>query len=1708
MTVSYRNKFTAYKQDHEQNYASIGSIFPVPVDSFSTDPAHAIGGAGSGGEIMEYSYKGYLYCDGRELNIREYPQLYYSIRNKYGGSTSYLPDASNDAGGMRRIFWIGDKCFINFYRDPDIPGNQIKLPYPYGTSFRIKDDTGATPPGPGLGSMPAGDWAYDTFYLTKLPTESLTEVQVPSGEFAYEIVFPETIDPSTLSKTNVDITAGTHPTIQLNRGFSFADSPHQIGTFKLPDYRDRIIVGLGDVDGEGTPTIENALVNSVGQTGGTWYVSKDQILDAGLFFSIGDVRTTGYQNINADIFTYVTGDVSYRVGPINDVILNRPVEHNHYILSSEADEAVDNERDGVPIDEFAVNYRTSRANILPFEPVGQGGLALGHSHGLTREKLNDPTLATFGNTDGPGGVDPNQPADTSFDVTDTNLTSTASYTNIALEDHGPGTGEYEGFLKSGIAESNQYLAFGYKASGNLGATTLLSPRQVSYTLDFTGYTQFYIFAMAGNDSNGGERPNNLGEGLFVSFSDGTSTRIFPSVNDYIADNNLDTDTGFDLYDAIHANWREFVIDIPLALQDQPNQTVTITQTITGSGTEQGNSVPAGNDNANDMYGIQRVGLRGGILENPPEPDGCYPITGSPIVTVLSAVYDPGNNWVLCSTAEAHGFSIDDYITVQGAIPDDAGMFNGTFQILDNQFATDQFTYTPESTPTLGTAAGTISVRIAAGTFEDVLSTPQPRLYAIDGQTIIGGKADTFTPPGTGTVFQNDELTSQGSFTLPPVLETQGDVNRIDVELRAPGGGGAGTSSNGSSGGYAYLTLAIGGTTYTCYAYGGGGGEAGDSGGDGGQGGTYLVPSALLNMDIIDISGSNNGADGADGGNFGAGPIAGGTGSGQGGDGGSGSSGTFTTTTDTGFILQTGGSWTAPANNEVNSRTVTIRASGGGGGGGNGNANSGCEGTTAYGGDGNNAALVTAVCDGIGPASLTWTIGQGGGVGYNIIDGNVNGTGGEQQTSTPGGGASPGGAGGTGAWGNGASGGAGGGSTGLFWDGGIPFIGAGGGGGGGGSGGGYNGGGTTDGCYAGGSAVGAATDLSSQTTALDFTFGSNGGSGGCTAGAGGGGGGGCGIGGQSNGGGGGINGVGHNGNGGGGGGSRGRSAYRSDYCTASWSTAPGGSGGGGALLQTRDWFAVGNVGGNTNISAGTASVWTQFMLDSAIYPAIPAGGGVDPYLNQWVEGGVGIYCDGSFSSITVTMAVDGLGEMNWYNPNGTLKQGPVTNLSQQPVAPETEWTPQVTMTLSGFTQGWNQFKFKVKNGSASNGDDSWNNNPGGIAFSAVANTGLTIFTSRGNCTGGTTTFTAPTNNGGGGPAGQSGNDGYVEIRVQDEVESLGRLGGGGAQGSTLKIAIANTNTSITCGLQSAGSDGGNGSTDGSVGYVTAEYRGTIPGDEVEGTLSNPAGGYYLCDASGVPSGARIDDNVWKESSANGDTKETLLKPVTPGPGTGSNSKFAMTTSANGEPPTYGARATRYLPFAGEGTREYVIGPVNLLNVEKIQWSVIRGTSLNGGESPDEDLLLYYRIVGSQTVNLLGVVKSSTGGNSGWEEVEVNIPANSNAKNSAVEILVRQTRVITQDDNADLTLDNYGIAAMTLWYGEETTRVFIPTDGTEICDIDYIDRTVNVIQSGIFSDEGLFTMSSSTPITVTAEAIPESNIPLITKYHRVKYLIKAV
>ena len=196
MTVSYRNRFTSYKQETDGQYAPVGSIVSVLVDNFS-DAAQS----------PEYGYKNYLYCDGRELNIRDYPFLYRSVGNTYGGSPAVEKTQPTQAGGVTKLYWINGKAFFNLLQDGSIAGG-LKLPYPYGVNFRILDS------GNGRGALDATNFPYDTFFSTQAPTEDVS-AQLPGDgtEYAYEIIFPTTVTPT--PGATIVFSSGTHPNISF-----------------------------------------------------------------------------------------------------------------------------------------------------------------------------------------------------------------------------------------------------------------------------------------------------------------------------------------------------------------------------------------------------------------------------------------------------------------------------------------------------------------------------------------------------------------------------------------------------------------------------------------------------------------------------------------------------------------------------------------------------------------------------------------------------------------------------------------------------------------------------------------------------------------------------------------------------------------------------------------------------------------------------------------------------------------------------------------------------------------------------------------------------------------------------------------------------------------------------------------------------------------------------------------------------------------------------------------------------------------------------------------------------------------------------------------------------------------------------------------------------------------------------------------------------
>ena len=1022
--ASYRNTFANYMSDKTGLHAPVGSILPVFADLnlASNDP--------------DYTYPQHLYCDGRELFIRDYPELYGIIKNTYGGAAAVQRNQSAQPGGLRRSYIINNKLFLNFYYDVNNTKATVKRPYPFGAVFRFASI--ANP----YGSFPSsGIFDQSTFYSLVEPTEDVS-LYAQTNAFAYEVTLPDSVDLSQENPADYTFnfaTGNTHPDIVVQKSYNLRDYPYNIGTFNLPDYRQKKILGYGNVNGAGTATPENAVNNFVGQTGGQWYIPKNTLVDSGEFFVIGDVRTTGYNTIVADIPAYITGTVKYQIGPMDDYVFPFPPTHGHRILSVEVDETKLAEQGAAEVDKYAVNYINSRANINIFEPNGSAGGALGHAHGLIGTPLQNALTATYGNTDGIG-----------------------------------------------------------------------------------------------------ERAGATG--------------------------------------------------------DQANQ---------------------------------------------------YLVSESAEINVTSITYDAPSGYITVNTDGSHGLKIDDIVTVNGATPAE---YSGNFTVIADGFANANFNVLPRTGEIPGSSPATgnnITVKLANGYFVEQEVVVAPRMYAVDSNTLVGGKTIQFEIPGNAiTVKEETFITPQAALVTIPDASL-GEVTGTTITMQAPGGGGADSDTDGQSAGYCEVGITVDGTFYTIRAEGGFGGEAGDAGGAGGAGGTLTVPADLLNDPRFNISQAPGDA-GDDGGMTGTGSndaVGGGIG-------GPVSEGALTTggmgtaqikdqtNTDPMQTFNSNGSWTIPAvaGNEI-SRSIYIELSGGGGGAGNANANSNCVGqwpgwpqalsgkTGALGGYGGRGSRLVGTLT-YGAGTLSWELGQGGNVGFNRRSGTSGQgtTGNDPATGQPWGPPYPGGVGrdnepdgqslgvsgasgcisgrgGAGAWGNGATAGSGGGVTGLFYDG-VCIAGAGGGGGGGGSGGGNNGAGTVDGCYPGGDATGPAQALIATSGVLDFANGGNGSGGGCSAGGGGGGGSACGIINVTPGGVGGQAGVGHNGNGGGTGGRRGISAYRTTY----WS---------GGVSESAD--------GALPTEAGYVKI--QFSNVTTYYDNTGGGGG---------QGGA---CTISFTGITTNVTVN-------------------------------------------------------------------------------------------------------------------------------------------------------------------------------------------------------------------------------------------------------------------------------------------------------------------------------------------------------------------------------------------------------------------------------------------------------------------------------------
>lgn len=169
--------------------------------------------------------------------------------------------------------------------------------------------------------------------------------------------------------------------------------------FNLPDYRGKLIVGNGPIDGLDTQFIGNLSTIEVGIVGGAWEVNGND-LDPNNYISIGDYEISAWEDLTTTTSTSIEGSWSMEFGPLEDVAIRGVPEHSHSILACEVNDQQNVYPQSNAIDPFAVCYTNTRATMEQFEP--SGGNLLSHSHNIKKISEANPNDYTSGNTIGRG----------------------------------------------------------------------------------------------------------------------------------------------------------------------------------------------------------------------------------------------------------------------------------------------------------------------------------------------------------------------------------------------------------------------------------------------------------------------------------------------------------------------------------------------------------------------------------------------------------------------------------------------------------------------------------------------------------------------------------------------------------------------------------------------------------------------------------------------------------------------------------------------------------------------------------------------------------------------------------------------------------------------------------------------------------------------------------------------------------------------------------------------------------------------------------------------------------------------------------------------------------------------------------------------------------------------------------------------------------
>ena len=345
--------------------------------------------------------------------------------------------------------------------------------------------------------------------------------------------------------------------------------------------------------------------------------------------------------------------------------------------------------------------------------------------------------------------------------------------------------------------------------------------------------------------------------------------------------------------------------------------------------------------------------------------------------------------------------------------------------------------------------------------------------------------------------------------------------------------------------------------------------------------------------------------------------------------------------------------------------------------------------------------------------------------------------------------------------------------------------------------------------------------------------------------------------------------------------------------------------------------------------------------------------------------------------------------------------------------------------------------------------------------------------RGTGGGATATFVAEGNAGNGAVVGIgeqiSGSGGSVEMIAVENQTYYGDGGGGGGSGGYLAFQFDATN--INAGTMVVGAAGSLGAQVG---------QGTI--------------GYQVVEQTGGSTGTSVTSGIFDSASPNVDYVQS-------GTGSGVNGGFASTNTEK-YLRFFGQEAVRYARSIGiDATESNSKGsPINTIKIR-----VIRGDGTNGGEAPGEPLELFASNDNATSFTKIGTISSAIGPTD-WTIVDIPLTSTYQVNNLVLE--VRQTR--SGAGNPDN--DNFGIDYVAFVHNEVEQTVTSYPSGKADLGIEFITERIEpqgdpLNSAGLEVNEGTFTLSSAVKLNVDSSLQPNVDIPLLTRYHLVKYMIRA-